>query len=1465
MHNTKGMMPAQLETFSGTVTLAQPHDLPEGGSPRNQNADYSVGSVYTRAGLFNPFVYADNSAGPVPGGAAVDTPLPNGAAWANVANVLSMGLYATASVAASQSIAASVASVTQTGSNQYPWGLLSNIVVASPGTPATIVPRYLANTAQVVFQASIPIGAAITGLQLSFYAYTDPASALNGEVMASFGSTTEYEVIDYGSAMPYMMGGPTDTWGTSFTAANLASGIILNFAPRGVSQANYLAVYGLTLTVYYALGTTDAIDITEFGFSIPSTATPQGFMGDVLAMGSAGGETLSMQMLKNGVPVGTPETVTLSTVPETYSFGGFNDLFGASWTYSDLNNLHFGIRLTITSTAPSNVSIGYSTLQAYFTPTQRNYNYVTTFKDSFGSIRTLALDANGEWWIENVSTNPGVLSPLFGGPPAGSFASSFTADSRQFIAISDLLQGNYPPQGYNGQWNDRISQVGPGMAPTFTPIPASGIDYPIVNITQPPAYSMGYSYFLQSSGPGATDAGTVVTVYYQDSTLGSANADLTTAFNSGNPTYIYTSFTGGPSTQGPYTVLVTSVGEGQPPGQPRQFYYFTYNVSSSIHTYYQGSGHSGYTANWQRTLATLTTTTPVPGLEVGGTFTVAGNSVANWNTSWMVAQSLNSGAFNITGTSVASGVATYNYTTTSGANPAAGEKVTVTGTSNANGQLNVVNTVIASASGGSTGTFTVNVSLPNFPSAIEEGQATTAGTIFAFDPGLLTLGTATDPIYGTGTGGNLVFSGTTIFMTAGERQGSLFFITRNGLWSPAAPPTTFTVPENTVSIQASNVLIGPPDTIARGIILTEAGQNGVPGGSFYYIPTDVIYTLNGVQTTATSTTIEDNTSTSKILTFTDSVLLNAEEVDIQGNDLFNLVELPDAAWCVQYAGRSVFGRVRNQIQNYVNMTFDGGYLLNPGGPILPAGWNLAGSTLPAGISPTLLVSPVFGNSYYAANTSGAEQAQFAMIYQGSHQDYEGVQILKNQTAYSVRVTARIPSNILVGSLVIDLTTNDPNTGFGVPYGSFVLPFSSMSSAMATYEGTLLVDIPPQIPTTSVIRLWAQNIGVNSDFEVDRISVFPTEAPTNLTGLTISYLNDWESFDDVTGGVDTTTENAQPANGGFVLNDLLYIAKEGSLGYLSNTPNQEPSNWNPFKEVSNVAGASGINALDVGEKWAIMACQNGLFLFNGGQPMACQLEINDIWKAINWAGGGHTVCVRNDVASRRILVAVPLPTPNPWMLDATPNPNPTTPNVILALNYFGIGDVNQLIEAMSMKVTIMGKLAIHDLRRKWSLWTIPTPYISQPISRAELYALPMICNGIGSSKIYTLTGPQGYDDMVPFTSSYCTYGFINQAKAQEQPLFGLFNKRYLGYDALLSGSGNASITFYQNILAAPYPYSTPGGIALSDPAANDIEGDLNEFAQRLFCEVVVSEGYFNLSRVTLYGKADAWSPIRGIKS
>ena len=1423
MHNTSGRQPNTLGLFSGLNLLAKPEDLPAGASPRTTNTEFSVGSVRTRSSLVNPFTFANSSAGPNPGGVAGNAPIAGGVAWSNFDNVLTPGTFATSTLS--------------------PLSIISIEVTA--------IKAGIRITSFLVVTFGINIPAFATGQTYTFSGVTG-FTAINGMTL---------DILEPGFFAGLSANQAAFALATSEGTTNPPVPNRPNTTDTGDAS-----VSGFDFTTF-----TDALTVKEFGFNVPETTTPQGFIITV-ETDAAQDYGLFVQMLKNGVPVGTPQGIIPALTTTTTVFGSINDLFGDSWTASDINNTEFGVQLTANAPLGSTTAfVGFVQIEVFFTPNAVDFNHVSTFQDDFGDIYNLALDADGNLLLEDVLGNPNVLTSLSTGIPANSFASMFTANSRRFMAISNLSNGTFQPQQYTGMapglqggWIDRVSQVGPGVAPTFTPISTTSDQFAIATITQAAEVSHpGGAYFLQSSGPGSTQPGNVASIYYSDSTITpDPDPGLVAAFNNGQPVYALVSFTGPTVPFPPTTVMITSVGQGSPPGQPRQFFYFNFTVQgAAVFTLDPGSGHPENTANYQLSLATLTTSVPVPGLTIGQSIAITGSSLSGYDSTFTVTQTPNSGSFEITETVVSGAVATYSYNLINGSDPTAGQLVTITGTNNGDGSLNGTFSIV-SASGGNSGTFTVNVSIGDFAATTEEGQATTAGTIFCFDPGQALVGSTTSsPIIGSATGGELIFQGLGQFVDPGTRQGTLFFITRNGYWSKPAPPVTFSASGNTITgIMCSNLEIGPPNVVARAIVMSEAGAQGVPGSSFYTIPEPVQFIVDNVTFNTSSFFINDNTTTSVTLFFQDSVLLNATEVDIQGNDLFNLGELGNAAWGLLYAGRAVFGRVDNKIQNFLNLSMDGGFVQNVGGTLLPAGWSVNTSTIVPGSSPMLIPSPIFGDSLLFQNNSSATVATFGMIFQSAFQDSLNVAILQNQVGYSVRVVCRTPASSTEGSLVLDLTNFDSQNGFGSTFGSFVLPLSEMTSTFAQFEGVLLNTNTLTIPSQLQLRIWAQNIGPGANCVVDHVEVFPTADPVNLTDLSFSYVDDFESFDLVTGGNSTNVTDNSPANLGFVLRNQLYVAKEKSLGFFVDTPGAEPANWQPFQEVSNVAGASGIFAGDVGESWALMGNQQGLFLFNGGQPVAIQLEVNDLWQSINWAAG-QTLVIRNDVARRRILCAIPLPTPNPWCSVTTVNAAPTTPNMILMLDYSAIGDVSELMEAMAVGTTLQGKLATHDLKRKWSLWSIPTPYMNV-CKRNSLFSEMLFCNGIGSSKIYQLsTGkPTGLDDSGPFTSDYTTAGLPDQSDSGDNLAFGEGNKRYAYADLLVKGTGNANLTYYPNTLDAEFPFEVT--LPLSDPAFADTDHAMNEFATRLFNEISVTGGAFSLSRWTTYTAKDRWSPIRG---
>ena len=770
--------------------------------------------------------------------------------------------------------------------------------------------------------------------------------------------------------------------------------LIVNFNATSTGTTT-VSANTLVVTVYYSGATSsDALNITEFGFSVPSTSAPQGFVITIKGYASAA-TTLYAQMMKAGVPVGAKRQIALPVgAVQTFTLGSGVDLFGALWTYADLNNTQFGIQLTVEGSA--NAFVGYVTLTAYLISTSANFTFLATFTAQNGASTNLYLDADGNLYTSPTSAVPQQLSLVITGITPGSGAVGINGPGVEYLAFNNGVTGCDIPRQYTPEWIDRITQVGPGASPVFSPVIATTDTFGIATITQQPQQQV-IGPALWSNGPGNTAAGNTVTFFYSNSlTNPLPDLTLTNAFNAGYAVYVYIS--GAPFGNG--VALVTSIGNAKPPYDPYWHWYFTIQVPTSNFQNFPWPGtNSGY---YQMSVATLTTTVAVPGLSVGNDVTISGASVTAYDNVWPISEALNSGEMGITETSVSSGVATYTYVVISGTPPVAGQLVTVTGTDNANGLLNVANATIATSTayGGivntsglnvswvsgdnfsalthgeaikingtsyvinvvssstaltittsagtqtgvqyfsgtlSGGTFTLGTSAPDTGTATEQGQATTAGTIFAFDPGLPLLGTLTNPIYGNSVGGSLTFtSASAQLVGAGTRQGTVFFITRNSYYTAPGPPVTFTCPSNTVAINAAQIPLGPQNVIARGIAFTEAGQNGVPGANFFTIPTPVEYIVSNVSYTTSALIINDNTTTSASLNFTDFVLLNSLAIDVYGYNLFNQIEIGNPAWLLNYASRNFYGGCQNKIQNFNNLSFDGGYL--PSAQIVPLGW-----------------------------------------------------------------------------------------------------------------------------------------------------------------------------------------------------------------------------------------------------------------------------------------------------------------------------------------------------------------------------------------------------------------------------------------------------------------------------------------------------------------------------------------------
>ena len=1506
-----------------------------------------------------------------------------GNVWTNPTGVLGNTLYASVITGSTNSVPAIPGSASSSV-----WTNPSNIL--STGAPVATISITAPTESGAILANnigySLPADATVTGISVSVQASsTAPAGTASLDVqLATNGNPigTPVNVPLSPSTATYIQGSSTYQWGTTLST-DIVNGTalgILVFAKliSGGGTASFSA-NRLSVTVYYTTASSsEALQVTTFAFSIPSTSGISGFSATFEAFSTATTE-VALQLLKDGLPTGITKTLVLNTTPTIYSLGGANDMWGTTWSFANVNSTQFGTQIITDGTGTT--SIRDLDMLVYVIPGLSNFNYVKSFTQDNGQTDTLALDADGIMWREDVNNNPGVLAIVRSGVFPGSFAKSQTAQDREYICFSKGTffdnngtpivnptnpYGGYRPLTYDGSTFNPLTQVGPGAPPAFvgatgtnasgthlnitswaissdvvtftfdvgptvaagqvynisgaspsylnivgvvlgTPPPtgttmamslvkpnasgafspaATGVlqfNYPIQSITQNPQHALvpdsgGHGLQFWGAGPGPTHTpGSNFVVYY-----GQTEDTVLTKYFAAHPTstYVYLSnLNNFPQFDGTY--LITAVGDAFPSGTagaPR--FYFVVNVGTQGKAYPDGS-----TGNYQLTIATVTTTAAIAGLQSGNSVQITGETPISWNNLWSVVETLTSATLNVTLTKMSStGVATYDFSLPSGGVlPTNGQIASITGCNNSGAgyttsPFNTVGVIVYPGSDGA-GSFDITGFTGGLPiaAAAETGTAITYGTQFSIDPGLLTLGTATNPIYGNAgassgtTGVHIVGSSAANPIAAGTRQAVVFFITNTGYETAPSPPVVFTVPSNTTAINYSNLPIGPSNVVARGIAITEAGQNGIPGANFYVIPNPVVVqVLNGAPVVYGPTIIRDNTTTSGVITFTDSVLLSGEEIDIQGNNLFNLIELGSPAWCIPYASRMFYGLMLNKVDNFNNMSFDGGY--NPtstGTNLLPLGWQAFNTT---DTSFTLINSAISGMSLYIKNSTGVTIANAGLLFQSAYQDVYKVPILLINTTYSVRVVCRNPSAITGGSLFISLQDFIPNIGFTTNYGGFVAPLTSMSTTMQEFTSTLLT-----VPFTTVgvspnltLAVQIVNLAPGADCEIDRIEIFPTQQPYLTTQVFGSYVNSLESIDTSGDGgvVDTTNENNQPCTGGFVMHDNLYLLKTNSTYFTQDTPTSEPGGWE-LHESSNKVGSIGIHSYDVGEEWLVTACRAGVFGFNGGQPVKMMQEIWNVWELINWQAG-TTIVVRNDIINRRLFVAIPLPTPNKWLPFDPPNSSPTSPNVILMCNYQGLNTFEELVNSPEVHTTMFGTLAAVDMKRKWSIWRIKTPYMDF-ITRLGNENKPLfICNGIDSEKIYQFLDAQLSDDGVAINSLYTTYGFVNAAKAATLPIFGFHAKRYTILQQTVYGSGNLTIRALPNVLDPRYPYTLTGArttgiagtIGLVATPQDDWYRNLNAKGNRMFLEYSTNAvgAAFNLSKILLSGIADPHSPL-----
>lgn len=1166
--------------------------------------------------------------------------------------------------------------------------------------------------------------------------------------------------------------------------------------------------------------------------------------------------------------------------------------------------------------------------------------------------QTLAQDASGGIWAEAL-TSEGVMNRIYSGLLNSARAIGEAANNRAYLALTNLSEGVDQPRQWDGQYLDRISQVGPGQAPSVPFTATAGGS--LLSVVQPGSaigiYQVIWGAGLRPSG-SVIPPGTSIFCLFSPGTTGNLPQMKVgdSVYLSGLPLMGTSSTTGqGQNPNGTYTV--TGIG--------------TWETASGLQEYFsvQGQDAQGVAsatalsgATYQLTKAMVHTSSsdfmPMYQSAVGMQIGISGTAYDYLNNNYTVIDFPTRGDLNVTHTQLSSNQAVYTYTLKSGyapgwqpnfsyagasveitdpnghvwyvstigvsgasmpawpASPAAGAiitdgtvvwtyeqnaamPITVSNAANGSGVFNVQQSVITAAT---QTTVTINLTNGNVGAASETGATATTGLghMALIDLAEYSKGTGnpgTSPILGGSASGG-TFRPVRIPPTdpnsdqvqqapapppalptpvsdvaPGTRYAICMFLTRNGFITPASPPVQFTTDTDTAQIQFTVVPIGPPNVIGRIIAIT-AANSGV-GGPYYYIPQPVVIpppSLSsssqptntptpppGETVTVSATVINDNLATSTgWLTLSDTVLLASINVTTTGNNVQQMREIGEFSKCVQYAGRMFYIGERTKVDQFNNLTFDGGSVLGH-----PAGW----TDNSAPLATTLVNSPIFGQSLElpnfsgsAVNPTGTALASIANLNQPAYENFAKTPIIQPNMAYSARFTAWLNAAQATGSVVVELYSPSANQSWKASVN-----FSTLTTSPLEFSAAMGNPLWTSVPSDLELRVYPMNIVNGATLYIDRIEVFPTSQPVYTNQVAVSYAGNLEAVDSVTGILDISNYTTDPIRNILRFVDTVEIWTDDRT-FATTDGTGEPSGWS-IKEVSNAGGSIGPLAADVGEEYILTADKRGLYVFDGGNHVKVSQDVQGIWNSIYWPSC-RTIWVRNDIANQRVYVGLPLPTPNQWLPDAPANATPASPNVILMLNYLTIPTGTAMAEAQPVTTSMFsGSLLFRDERRKWTLWQIPSPY-GEIVPRSN-NSLEFWMGGSGTGQIYKLNSSVYTDDGAAILQNYVTYD-LSDTENEQQLQLGSIRKLYPYATALIEGSGKFDVTAYPESITSPYSTTQPA-FTLANPALDDTNIPLNETGNRMFLQFAtdkVAGSWFQLRRIVTAVMMDPKIPVSG---
>lgn len=1061
--------------------------------------------------------------------------------------------------------------------------------------------------------------------------------------------------------------------------------------------------------------------------------------------------------------------------------------------------------------------------------------YGKSFKTPTGAIKNLHYSSTGNFYVEDVLNTPGTATLLFSSTP-GSYCKSITAFGREYIAISDGLHGSEVPLQYDGTLLRRVTSDGPGAPATVTNLAyppvalvASGSPTTVAVVSSTPTlHNPFYGYWQGMTVVFATAPGYTIgeSITFAGSSTPGCNGTYP-VFSIINPTTISFSYFQFNGTAGAGGTSSVGASTGTTLTRLNNIVFGSTVAAHNLQIGYQaliagvtasqvGGGIASVVINNEDLpgIATITTNTPhglapqenvfldaiPPNIFAISAFSYANgvvditiSSTAGLQVGSSILSQIGSGGLLGPGIVLAI-LSSTTFTTTTGA-PSAG--------SGSGGQVQIL-FPLANAYGSPTTPVQLNadtfqvVSAPTpttFQVAITYTDGTwTGGTVsFAWD-GTFYVTAIPSPTqfqyqqYGPNSTANTAGTLTPFGQAApGLHLMQVLWLTDQGA-IPAPSPFVTIIVNGGQYLSISDIPIGP--SYVKGRILAFTGaQPNVPGTlpPFFYIPATP--QVEG-QIVGTATQINDNTTTSVILDFSDNTLFAALGISIPGNTLANQIVLDGALGFGAYSSRLLTLGQRNRINNLLNMGFGGGAL--PSDPTVPAGWTqvTTGGTF---------VSGRFGGQAWNIDTSVSS----GKLQQSMFEDYAGAPIATGSTLYKIRYHITVTSP---GAFVVQIFS--PSTSF---VSTATIPFS----ASGWYEATFGAPTPTAIPADLVYSIE----GASGAFAVSEGSVIYVQTPYTDSLAYGAYANNPEGIDGVTGQFGPNDDPAKIMDFG-ILRETLYLLTQSPSGRLHETTGSgvtEPSGW----VVDEVAADCGVlsafglthsqaddTTASGGDNWMAWPTEGGAMIFGGGLPEKISQELQPNWYdptksntaiQINMAAA-TSVWGINDPVQRLLMFGLPIGAA-------------TAPNKIYVLNYRNLNSSAAIANSPPFHPSFAGKLIATDNSRKWAPWNLPMNGAARMYRAAGALTLCLLGgnslapSASGVCNVYTLNPAKFTDDtyglIVPY---YFTYFFLDPEKAQALQLKGL--RIMLAFlKAYVQGTGQVTFSYYPDSLTNLWPLNT----------------------------------------------------------